>query len=68
VWYNCLIEYLLKERYTNDLICPCIYMKVLENEFVINIFYVDDINIVITLNELTKAIDCIKKEFEMKDL
>ena len=43
-------------------------MKVLENEFVINIFYGDDINIVITLNELTKAIDCIKKEFEMKDL
>jgi len=31
------------------------------------IVYVDDINIVGTPNELTKAIDCLKKEFEMKD-
>ena len=33
-----------------------------------NIIYVNDINIVGTPNELTKAIDCLKKEFEMKDL
>jgi len=37
-------------------------------EFAIIIVYVDDINIVKTLNELTKAINCLKKEFEMKDL
>jgi len=43
-------------------------MKKSENEFVIIIVYVDGINIVGTLNELTKAIDCSKKEFEMKDL
>jgi len=43
-------------------------MKILENEFAIIIFYVDDINIVGTSNELTKAIDCLKKKFEMKDL
>jgi len=59
VWYNRLIKYLLKEGYRNDPICPCIYMKILENEFAI--IYVDDINIVGTPNELTKVIDCSKK-------
>ena len=38
------------------------------SEFAIIAVYVDDINIVGTPNELTKAIDCLKKEFEMKDL
>jgi len=67
MWYNHFSEYLLKEGYRNDLICPCIYMKLLENEFVIIVVYVDDINIVDTPNELTKAIDYLKKEFEMND-
>jgi len=66
--YNRLSEYLLKEEYTNDTICPCIYMKILENEFVIIFVYIDDINIVGTPNELTKTTNCLKKEFEMKDL
>jgi len=35
------------------MICPCIYMKILENEFSIILVYVDDINIVGTPNELT---------------
>lgn len=43
-------------------------MKILENEFVIIFVYVDDINIVRTLDEFTKVIDYLKKEFEMKDL
>jgi len=68
VWYNRLIEHLLKEVYRNDHICSCIYMKRSKNEFVIIIVYVDDINIIGTPNELAKAIDCLKKEFEMKDL
>ena len=38
------------------------------NEFAIIIVYVDDINIVITPNKLTNAIDCLKKESKMKDL
>ena len=63
VWHNRLIECLLKEGYRNDPICACIYMKISKNEFAIIIVYVDDINIVGTLNELTKAIDCLKKEF-----
>jgi len=36
-------------------------MKRSKNEFAIIIVYVDDINIVGTLNELTKAIDYSKK-------
>ena len=43
-------------------------MKRSKNEFVITIIYVDDINIVGTPNEFIKSIDCLKKEFEMKDL
>jgi len=42
--------------------------KDLKSEFVIIDVYVDDINIVGTPNELTNAIDCLKKEFEKKDL
>jgi len=43
-------------------------MKILEKKFSIIIVYVDDINIVGTPNKLTKAIDYLKKEFEIKDL
>jgi len=57
VWHNRLIKYLLKEGYRNDPICSCIYMKRSKNEFSIIIVYVDDINIVGTSNELTKAIN-----------
>ena len=68
MWYNPLIEYLLKEGYKNDLICLCIYMIRSENEFVIIVVYVDGINIVGTPNELTNAIDCLRKEFEIRIL
>jgi len=27
MWYNRLSEYLIKEGYTNDSICPCIFIK-----------------------------------------
>ena len=56
-WYKRLSEYLLKEGYKNDPFCPCIYMKRSENEFDIFVVYVDDINIIGTPSELTKAID-----------
>jgi len=39
-----------------------------ENEFVIIVVYVDGINIVGTPNELTNAIDCLRKEFEIRIL
>ena len=43
-------------------------MKISKNELVIIVVYAYNINIVETLDEFTKAIDCLKKEFEMKDL
>jgi len=43
-------------------------MKRLGNEFAIIVVYFDDINIIGTPEELSKAIDCLKKELEMKDL
>jgi len=42
-------------------------VKISKNEFVIIVVYSYNINIVGTTNEFTKAIDCLKKEFEMKD-
>ena len=68
MWYNRLSEYLLKEGYKNDPICPCIFMKKSENGYVIIAVYVDDINIIGTPEELPKTVNCLKKEFEMKDL
>lgn len=68
MWYNHLNEYLLKEGYKNDPICPCIFMKRYKNRFVIIVVYVDDINIIETPEEFENAIDFLKKEFEMKDL
>ena len=68
MWYHHLIEYFLKEGYTNDLIFSCINMKRSKNEFGVIVVYIDDINIVEIPNEITNAIDSLKKEFEMKDL
>ena len=43
-------------------------MKRSGNEFAIISIYVDDMNIIGTPEELDKTINCLKKEFEMKDL
>lgn len=67
IWYNRLSEFLIKEGYKNDLICPCIFIKRSGSEFVIIAIYVDDLNIIGTPEELPKAVNCLKKEFEMKD-
>jgi len=40
----------------------------LENKFVIIVVYAYNIKIIGTPNDFTKAIDCLKKEFEMKNL
>ncbi|GKC87238.1 copia protein [Tanacetum coccineum] len=68
MWYNRLSEYLLKEGYKNDSVCPCIFIKRSGSEYVIIAVYVDDLNIIGTPGELPKAIECLKREFEMKDL
>ena len=54
MWYNRLSEYLLKEGYVNNSICPCVFIKKSETGFAIIAVYVDDLNLVGTLEELTK--------------
>jgi len=68
MWYNRLSEYLVKEGYKNDVICPCVFIKRFESGFTIIAVYVDDLNIIGTLDEMSKTVDLLKKEFEMKDL
>ena len=68
MWYNHLSEYLLKKGYKNDPICPCIFIKRSGSEFVIIVVYVNDLSIIDTRKELLKAVECLKKEFEMKDI
>ena len=68
MWYNLLSEYLLKERYANNPICPCIFIKKSETGFAIIAVYVDDLNLIRTPEELTRTTKYLKKEFEMKDL
>ena len=68
MWYNRLSEYLLKEGFENNPICQCVFIKKLESGFAIVAICVDDLNLVGTLEELTKTTNCLKNEFEMKDL
>ena len=68
MWYNRLSEYLLKEGYVNNPICPCVFIKKSNSGFDILAVYVDDINLIGTLKELTKAAEYLKNEFEMKSL
>ena len=68
MWYNRLSEYLLKEGYVNNPICPCVFMKKSETGLAIIAVYVDDLNLVGNPEELTKTAEYLKKEFEMKDI
>ena len=66
--YNRLSQYLLKEGYGNDPICPCVFIKKIAVGFTILAVYVDDLNLIGTPEELINTINYLKKEFEMKDL
>ena len=68
MWYNRLNKYLLKKWYVTNPICPCIFIKKLETGFEIFVVYVDDLNLVETLENLTRITKYLKIEFEMKDL
>ena len=66
--YNRLSEYLLKEGYANNPICPCIFIKKSKTGFAIITIYVDYLNLIGTLEELIRTKNYLKREFEMKDL
>ena len=57
MWYNRLSEYLTKQGYINDAICPCIFIKKTTVGCVILAVYVDDINLIGTPEEVQKAIE-----------
>ena len=59
MYYNNLNRYLL-EGYKNDYICPCVFIKKANLGFVIIIVYVDDLNIIETLEKILKATNCLK--------
>ena len=62
MWYNRLSEYLFKEGYANNpILCLCIFIKKLETRFVIIVVYVDYLNLVGTLEKLTKTTKYLKK-------
>ena len=68
MWYQRLSEYLIKERYKNDPIFPCLSIKKSETGFAIIAVYVDDINLIGNPEGLAKTAKYLKKEFEVKDL
>ena len=68
MWYYRLSQYLLKEGYMNNSICPCVFIKKTESGFAIIAVYVDYLNLIGTPKELIKTTNYLKKEFEMKDL
>ena len=43
MWYNRLSDYLVKEGYLNNHICPCVFIRKYESGFTIVAVYVDDI-------------------------
>ena len=60
MWYNRLSEYLLKEGYINNPICPCIFIKKSEIGFEIITVYVDGLNLVGTPEELIRTTNYLK--------
>ena len=52
----------------NNPICLCIFIKKSKTGFLIIVVYVDDLNLVGSLEELIKTTKYLEKEFEMKDL
>ena len=68
IWYNRLSEYLLKEWYVNNPVCPCVFIKKSKTGLTIIVVYVDDLNLVGTPEKLTKTTNYLNKEFEMKDV
>ena len=68
MWYNRFSDYVMKEGYINNHICPCVFIEKSKVGFAIIVVYVDDLNIIGTPEEISEAVSYLKSEFEMKDL
>ena len=60
--------YLLKKGHVNKPICSCNFIKKSQIGFEIIVVYVDDLNLVGTLEGLIETTKYLKREFEIKDL
>ena len=56
-------EYLLKQGYQINPICPCVFIKKSQLRFAIITLYVDDLNIIGIPEELSKTVEYLKKKF-----
>ncbi|KAM2096627.1 hypothetical protein ACFX1R_020248 [Malus domestica] len=68
MWYNRLSEYLTSQRYVNNKLCPCVFIKKSYSGFAIVAVYVDDMNLIGTPGKLVRTVTHLKLEFQMKDL
>ena len=68
MWYTRLSDYLIGKGYVNNELCPCVFIKKTSSGFAIVEVYVDDMDLIGTLNELEETAMQLKSEFEMKDL
>ena len=68
MWYSRLSQYLLKEGYVNNPICQCVFIKKTIVGSAILAVYVDNLNLIGTLEELINTSNYLKRGFEMKDL
>ncbi|KAL6191229.1 hypothetical protein ACLB2K_037620 [Fragaria x ananassa] len=68
MWYTRLSDYLIRKGYKNDELCPCVFIKKTSSGCAIVAVYVNDMNIIDTLDEIKETVAYLKSEFEMKDL
>lgn len=55
----------MKKIYVNNPINPCVFIKKSKIIFAIVAIYIDDLNFIGTLKELSKAASYLKNKFEM---
>ena len=55
MWYNRLSDFLCEKGYTNNEDCPCIFIQRSHDRFCIISVYVDDLNIIGTLEDIKKS-------------
>ncbi|KAL6132633.1 hypothetical protein ACLB2K_064873 [Fragaria x ananassa] len=62
MWYTRLSDYLIRERYKNNELCMCVFIKKTSSGFVIVAVYVNDMNIIGTLDEIKETAAYLKSE------
>ena len=60
MWYNRLSEYLTSQGYVNNELCPCMFIEKSQSGFAIVAVYVDDMNLIKTLEELETIVVHLK--------